>query len=286
MCRGDLVGKNQKKKKDAQNKPVILKKKKNVAPDPKYLKAFKSDNAIKKEFEIVYVSEFDVYECPKCHERTISKEIQLKIYKSSGAISRKKSISAKYCTSCEKPFITSKLLRTMQSAEFPNKIRCIEIKDWLNSLKKTRSVSEKSTYEAGNVKTYFINTSQLNYEQNEKEKLKARNQELFDRKPSSQFEEKSRMNSKLLTETDLHRLGYQISGIYRSRRQDILSDIINNNLMSLENVVSIIYKLIRQREGIHKTGKRDFSYALHEWKLDLKLLKEKYYSNQFQWPNV
>jgi hypothetical protein len=88
-------------------------------------------------------------------------------------------------------------------------------------------------------------------------------------------------------ETDLHRLGYQITGMTRSRRWEVLSRTAVPRL-GLQEVAETIAMLVRTRKA--QAGGRDrYRNAIEEWEHDLSRLKEEYWTREayrFPWPST
>ncbi|BCG58104.1 hypothetical protein [Paenibacillus sp. URB8-2] len=83
-------------------------------------------------------------------------------------------------------------------------------------------------------------------------------------------------------ETDLHRLGYRITGLNRSQRWDVLMRKALPKL-TLKEIVYTIARNVRLRKS-QADGKTKFAYAIAEWEHDLKRLKQEYYKSNFTWP--
>lgn len=83
-------------------------------------------------------------------------------------------------------------------------------------------------------------------------------------------------------ETDLHRLGYKITGLNRLQRWDILVRKAIPKL-TLKEIAYTIARNIRLRKS-QAGGKTKFAYAIAEWEHDLKRLKQEYYKSNFTWP--
>ncbi|OMD42672.1 hypothetical protein [Paenibacillus odorifer] len=83
-------------------------------------------------------------------------------------------------------------------------------------------------------------------------------------------------------ETDLHRLGYRITGLNRNQRWDVLVRKAIPKI-TLKEIVYTIARNIRLRKS-QAGGKTKFAYAIAEWEHDLKRLKQEYYKSNFTWP--
>ncbi|OMD86477.1 hypothetical protein [Paenibacillus odorifer] len=83
-------------------------------------------------------------------------------------------------------------------------------------------------------------------------------------------------------ETDLHRLGYRITGLNRIQRWDVLVRKAIPKI-TLKEIVYTIARNIRLRKS-QAGGKTKFAYAIAEWEHDLKRLKQEYYKSNFTWP--
>lgn len=85
-------------------------------------------------------------------------------------------------------------------------------------------------------------------------------------------------------QSELHKLGYKITGVSRQRRWRILEDEALPKL-GLEKVANIIASNVKARES-QKNGRQKFSYAISEWEHDLSELKKHYYRRNFTWPRI
>jgi hypothetical protein len=83
--------------------------------------------------------------------------------------------------------------------------------------------------------------------------------------------------------SELKKLGYQITGLTRARRWTILQNAVPS--LGLKKVAYTIAYNIRLRKG-QKNGLTKFSYAIGEWEHDLDRLKKIYYKKDFTWPSV
>lgn len=82
-------------------------------------------------------------------------------------------------------------------------------------------------------------------------------------------------------ESALKELGYQITGMNRIKRWEILVEAVPR--LGLKRVAYIISHHIRMRKG-QKDGAVKFKNAITEWEYDLQKLKETYYDKTFNWP--
>ncbi|WCK55162.1 hypothetical protein PP175_04020 [Aneurinibacillus sp. Ricciae_BoGa-3] len=99
---------------------------------------------------------------------------------------------------------------------------------------------------------------------------------------AKESEGRSSQQGNFRTETDLHRLGYQITGLTRRKRWDILVSK-GISTMPLKEIVYTIARNVRLRKS-QIGGRTKYAYAIAEWEHDLKRLKEEYYRNNFTWP--
>ncbi|MCU6796835.1 hypothetical protein OB236_32390 [Paenibacillus sp. WQ 127069] len=103
--------------------------------------------------------------------------------------------------------------------------------------------------------------------------------------PSTEAREsqgKSDRESNFRDETQLHRLGYKITGLNRMKRWDILVRKVIPK-MTLKEIVNTIANNVRLRKS-QEGGHTKFAYAIAEWEHDLERLKQEYYSSNFTWP--
>ncbi|MCY9695518.1 hypothetical protein [Paenibacillus alginolyticus] len=103
--------------------------------------------------------------------------------------------------------------------------------------------------------------------------------------PSTAAEETSSPGSSdglFKEESNLHRLGYRITGLNRIQRWDILVRKVIPRLPLKEIVYTVANNVkIRKRQV---GGKHKFAYAISEWEHDLERLKQEYYKSNFVWP--
>jgi hypothetical protein len=85
-------------------------------------------------------------------------------------------------------------------------------------------------------------------------------------------------------ESDLHQLGYQISGVSRHKRWWILENEALPKL-GLEEVANTIATLVKTRKR-QRGGAKKYAYAIKEWEHDLSELKLHYYKRNFTWPRT
>ncbi|MCL7748743.1 hypothetical protein [Halalkalibacter alkaliphilus] len=88
----------------------------------------------------------------------------------------------------------------------------------------------------------------------------------------------------LNTRSELRKLGYQITGVSRIKRWEILSQKAVPRL-GLRKVVYTIAYLVRGRKAM-KNGAIKNRYSITEWEKDLALLKKHFYKNDFPWPKT
>ncbi|UTE78491.1 hypothetical protein [Rossellomorea sp. KS-H15a] len=103
--------------------------------------------------------------------------------------------------------------------------------------------------------------------------------ELSDNKSSISMDDKSLLNE----ESDLKKLGYQITGKSRENRWRILEIAVKQ--IGLRKVAYTIAQHVKLRKG-QKNGTKKFSYAIGEWEYDLAKLKSRYYKSNFTWPTT
>lgn len=83
-------------------------------------------------------------------------------------------------------------------------------------------------------------------------------------------------------ETELKKLGYQITGLTRQQRWKILQTKAIPKI-PLKTIVYTIANHIRLRKN-QKNGETKFAYSISEWEHDLGRLKKEYYRSDFIWP--
>lgn len=105
--------------------------------------------------------------------------------------------------------------------------------------------------------------------------------------PSTEFKDnKSTVESdeKVLNEkSDLKMMGYQISGLTRARRWEILEKALPK--LGLKKIAYTIAYNVKLRKG-QKNGLNKFHHAITEWEHDLAKLKKLYYKKDFNWPTT
>ncbi|PLT33646.1 hypothetical protein [Bacillus sp. V5-8f] len=84
-------------------------------------------------------------------------------------------------------------------------------------------------------------------------------------------------------ESELKKLGYQITGSTKEKRWKILEIAVRQ--LGLKKVAYTIAQNVKLRKG-QKNGEKKFSYAIGEWEYDLAKLKLAYYKNNFTWPTT
>lgn len=84
-------------------------------------------------------------------------------------------------------------------------------------------------------------------------------------------------------QSELNKLGYRISSVSREDRWEVLRKAVP--ILGLKKVVNIISANIRLRKR-QKNGEDKYRHAITEWKYDLNQLKEKYFFDEFKWPEV
>lgn len=91
----------------------------------------------------------------------------------------------------------------------------------------------------------------------------------------------------LKEQTDLHKLGYRITGISRAKRWRVLTEVAMPKL-GLKTVASTIANHCRMRRA-QSGGEDRYAYAIAEWEHDLLRLKREFYdhgSHAFTWPSA
>lgn len=97
-------------------------------------------------------------------------------------------------------------------------------------------------------------------------------------------ENQSNQETKTLKElSDLKKVGYQITGLNRQKRWDILRKAVPQ--LGLKKVAYTIAYNVKLRKG-QKDVLKKYSYAISEWEHDLSRLKKEYYKKDFTWPNT
>ncbi len=91
----------------------------------------------------------------------------------------------------------------------------------------------------------------------------------------------------LKEQTDLHKLGYKITGISRAKRWHVLTEVAIPKL-GLRMVVSTIANHCRMRRA-QSGGEDRYAHAIAEWEHDLARLKREFYDrwrHAFAWPSA
>ncbi|MCP8970903.1 hypothetical protein [Ectobacillus ponti] len=83
--------------------------------------------------------------------------------------------------------------------------------------------------------------------------------------------------------SDLKKLGYQITGLTRGKRWNILQQAVPR--LGLKRVAHLIAYNVRLRKG-QKNSISKYQYAITEWEHDLERLKKTYYKRDFTWPQT
>jgi len=89
------------------------------------------------------------------------------------------------------------------------------------------------------------------------------------------------------SETRLHALGYQITGMTRAARWDVLTRTALPEL-GLQEVANTIAMLVRLRKA-QRNGQERYWRAIAEWEHDLSRLKHEYWiplATRFVWPTT
>jgi FtsZ-binding cell division protein ZapB len=93
----------------------------------------------------------------------------------------------------------------------------------------------------------------------------------------------SEENTNFKEESELKKLGYQITNTSREKRWKVLETAVKQ--LGLRQVAYTIAQNVKLRKG-QKGGEKKFSYAIGEWEHDLHKLKVTYYKHDFTWPNT
>ncbi|MFJ8236011.1 hypothetical protein ACIQ34_09725 [Ureibacillus sp. NPDC094379] len=102
--------------------------------------------------------------------------------------------------------------------------------------------------------------------------------------PETEINEKSHdqhEDNQLKEKSDLKKMGYQITGLSRARRWEVLQKAVP--ALGLSKVAYTIASHIKLRKG-QKNGRVKFQHSISEWEHDLTKLKQVYYKNNFKWP--
>ena len=89
--------------------------------------------------------------------------------------------------------------------------------------------------------------------------------------------------NKLNENSALRLMGYQITGLTRDKRWEILEKAVPS--LGLRKVATIIAYNVKLRKG-QKNGLIKYRNAITEWEHDLAKLKQVYYRKEFKWPNT
>ena len=90
-------------------------------------------------------------------------------------------------------------------------------------------------------------------------------------------------NSLLHEESELKKIGYQITGLNREKRWSLLEKAVKQ--IGLKSVVYTIAQNVKLRKG-QKNGEIKYKYAITEWEYDLAKLKKHFFRNDFYWPST
>ncbi|OLO26784.1 hypothetical protein BTR23_22125 [Alkalihalophilus pseudofirmus] len=88
----------------------------------------------------------------------------------------------------------------------------------------------------------------------------------------------------LNSKSELRKLGYQITGLTRVKRWEILENKAVPEL-GLKKVAYTIAYFVRGRKSM-KNGEIKNRNSITEWEYDLNRLKEKFYNHDFSWPST
>lgn len=82
--------------------------------------------------------------------------------------------------------------------------------------------------------------------------------------------------------------GYTVAkkpGFNDKERQAILDKAVRENVLSFQEIVEHIARLVRSRKLFQKNNPRsNYELAISKWETDLDYLKKAYYQKQFKWP--
>lgn len=105
--------------------------------------------------------------------------------------------------------------------------------------------------------------------------------------PSTEIDEERKKETDteigLKQQSDLRSFGYQITGLNRMERWDILEQAVPT--LGLYKVAYTIANHVRLRKG-QKNGLKTFRRSITEWEYDLDKLKKIYYKKDFRWPET
>ena len=90
-------------------------------------------------------------------------------------------------------------------------------------------------------------------------------------------------NQKLNEKSELRKMGYQISGMSKIKRWEVLDRAVP--VLGLRDIAYTIAFLVKSRKG-QENGEVKYKDSIFKWEKDLDMLKEKYYRNDFTWPST
>ena len=90
--------------------------------------------------------------------------------------------------------------------------------------------------------------------------------------------------SRFKDETELHRLGYNVTDLNDAGRWDVLVRVAIPEL-GLRTVVETIAGLVRVRK-LQRLGSYNYQNAIDRWESDLRRLKIEYFQDEFIWPST
>ena len=105
--------------------------------------------------------------------------------------------------------------------------------------------------------------------------------------PTTEAGKRSREALPLKEQTDLHKLGYRITGTSRAGRWRVLTEEAVPRL-GLKVVARTIANHCRMRRA-QSSGEERYAHAIAEWEYDLARLKREFYDarrHQFAWPST
>lgn len=103
--------------------------------------------------------------------------------------------------------------------------------------------------------------------------------------PSTELSENpyTNENQKLNEKSELRKMGYQISGMSKIKRWEVLDRAVP--VLGLRDIAYTIAFLVKSRKG-QENGEVKYKDSIFKWEKDLDMLKEKYYRNDFTWPST
>ncbi|MEW4328497.1 hypothetical protein Q0N12_17755 [Rossellomorea marisflavi] len=124
----------------------------------------------------------------------------------------------------------------------------------------------------------------LNHKNKKNQLVQRRWYQMKEQVQSQSYQESKKIEGslELNAKSALRKLGYQITGVSREKRWEILSTKAIPTL-GTRKVVELITFLIRGRK-LMKNGSAKNRYAISEWEYDLSRLKRVYYKGDFPWP--